>query len=67
MTGEQTGAAVECQACDDSGWWPHWCDGLHAMCGRRRAHLPHDYVVECRCRPMNRTYQERERKARRVA
>lgn len=56
-----------CQACDDSGWWPHECDGVHAMCGRRRPHLPHGYSIVCPCRPLNRRYQEKQQQSRRVA
>lgn len=48
-----------CAACDDSGWWPHYCDGVHAMCGRKRRHLPHSYSIPCPCRSMNTVYQER--------
>ena len=58
----------ECTGCDDSGWSYKFCDGRHdVICGRSRAHLPHDFVVECPCRPMNRTYQARVESGRRLA
>lgn len=57
-----------CEACDDSGWRAKSCDGTHTViCGRRRAHLPHNFVVPCECRPMNRVYQDRVANSRRVA
>lgn len=56
-----------CHSCDDSGWWPHECDGVHAMCGRKQKHLPHSYSVECPCRPTNRRYQQRIHQYWRVA
>ena len=50
-----------CDVCDDSGWQPKFCDGRHdVICGRRRAHLPHDFSVLCPCRPMNRVWQEKQ-------
>lgn len=57
-----------CPACDDTGWQTKSCIGTHdAICGRRRRHQAHSFVVECQCRPMNRTYQERLESQRRVA
>lgn len=59
---------VACEACDDSGWQTKSCFGTHdVICGRRRRHLAHTFAVECPCRPMNRTFQERQAGARRVA
>ncbi len=53
--------APECEVCDDTGWQPKFCDGLHdVICGRSRKHLPHDFSVECPCRPMNRTWQAKQ-------
>ena len=57
----------ECHACDDSGWMVRQCGGVDRLCGRRRTHLAHEYVIECPCRPINRTYQERLASQRRVA
>lgn len=56
-----------CPACDDTGWWPHWCDGVHAMCGRTRPHYAHDYSKVCPCRPTNLRYQEKQNQYVRVA
>lgn len=49
-----------CPACSDTGWLPCICLGWdHAICGRKRTHLPHDFAKPCPCRDMNRRYQER--------
>jgi hypothetical protein len=37
------------------------------ICGRPRAHLPHDFVVPCPCRGMNANYQARVERSRRLA
>jgi len=55
--------AVECETCGDSGWERRECTGDQA-CGRRRRHLPHLYVVVCECRPINRTFQEKQERRR---
>lgn len=56
-----------CETCHDSGWERLECTG-GAACGRRRPHLPHTFVRECPCRPMNPNYQERQAQTiRRVA
>lgn len=63
--------SVECSACDDTGWRVVDCDGVsHAIgapCGRRRRHLPHEFVKKCECRPMNRRFQEKFATQQRVA
>ena len=46
----------ECEACSDTGWVCHACDGT-ALCGRLHTHAAHRYVTACPCRPTNRTYQ----------
>jgi len=64
----QDRAETLCEACDDSGWLPKSCDGTHdVICGRPRAHLPHDFVVPCPCRGMNANYQARVERSRRLA
>lgn len=49
---------AECETCDDTGWEQMQCDGSD-ICGRRKDHAKHGYVVPCVCRPTNRTYQRR--------
>lgn len=59
---------VECPACDDSGWMTKSCDGTRdVICGRRRRHLPHSFAEPCPCRPINRTYQQKQASQRRIA
>lgn len=48
---------AECETCDDTGWESMTCDGT--QCQRPKEHRPHTYIVECVCRPTNRTYQRR--------
>jgi len=58
----------ECAMCSDTGWRLVECagDGVK-LCGRRRQHAPHEFAKPCECRPINRTYQEKQRGMRRVA
>lgn len=63
---------VECYDCEDSGWRTVECDGEvladgKTLCRRTRRHLPHEFVKQCECRPMNRRFQEKHQRARRVA
>lgn len=64
---------TECFECDDSGWRTVECDGElmadgEALCRRTRRHLPHEFVRQCECRPINRHFQaKRERRVSRVA
>lgn len=52
----------ECAACQDTGWESHECDGGdRGVCGRKKTHAPHSFVVPCPCRPMNRTYQRHQK------
>lgn len=48
---------VECDACEDTGWRRHECDGTMRFCGRRQPHAAHEWVERCPCRPSNRTFQ----------
>jgi hypothetical protein len=51
-----------CEDCSDSGWASFWCGeptprrapwmGI-SKCQREREHLPHEFVVECRCNHSN--------------
>ncbi len=47
---------MECETCEDSGWEYFFCPG-DETCGRKKTHLPHNYVRACVCRPTNATYQ----------
>ncbi len=58
---------VECEACEDTGFSRHACNGSGTdgcpRC-RRTGIKAHEWVEVCSCRPTNRTYQrarERER------
>ena len=63
--GRADAPVLECPACLDSGWVEHICTGFD--CGRLRRHGRHTYVTACECRPMNRTFQERQQRSRRSA
>lgn len=59
---------VVCDLCDDTGHRRKFCDGTRdVLCGRKRAHLPHDFVEPCTCRSSNRRYLEKRFGAVRVA
>ena len=38
-----------CGGCDDTGLRLHECPGDKPFCGRRKAHLPHEYGEPCSC------------------
>lgn len=50
-----------CEECSDSGWRSVWCGDVglakpwqaHGVCGRRREHGSHEFVVPCPCASSN--------------
>jgi hypothetical protein len=66
-----------CTDCQDSGWASMWCGEPTAhkapwmalsQCQRDRDHLPHEFVVVCRCSASNPAIQKRkESQARQAA
>lgn len=60
-------AEAQCPACEDSGWIIRQCGGRDRICGRTRAHLPHEWAAPCPCRAMNRRWNEKQGNYVRVA
>lgn len=66
-----------CEDCSDSGWASMWCGeptsyrkpwSMLGKCQREREHLPHEFVIECRCALSNQAILKRkESQARQAA